>query len=142
MRAGNKLFYFFMFLLLLLFITILFITGAAISFMSLAKYSTLVETEGEVTDYLMCNPDEERQLEEAGEERGSAAVISYIVDGKTYLLATNIKKIQKNGALSSVKILYDPYFPGQAQLKEGTPLLGLILTGISVICFVLLLLLF
>ena len=106
--------------------------GAAICFISVAKYTTFAETEGEIIDYLKCNPVEDGGQQQENKEE--AVVVSYNVSGKTYHLATNIKKSSKADNPSSLKVLYNPYFPGQSQIKEGTPLLGSILIVVSIIC--------
>lgn len=121
-----------MYLFLLFFFSILFLMGAAICLISVAKFTTYAETEGEIIDYLKCNPPDDESLQKAPQQE-EAVVVSYEVGGKTYHLATNIKKSKKAGSASPLKILYDPYLPSQSQLKEGTPLLGGILVIASII---------
>ena len=129
-----------MYLFLLFFFSILFLMGAAICFMSMAKYTTFAETEGEIIDYLKCNPVEDEDQQK--DKKEEAVVISYTVGGKTYHLATNIRTGKNAEFPTSLKVLYNPYFPGQSQLKEGTPLLGGILMMVSILSLAILIFFF
>ena len=127
-----------MFLFLLLLFTVMFLLGVAVSLIRMAKYTTYAETEGVVLDFLKCNPDENEQQPGRAKAKESAVVISYTVEGKTYHLATNMKRQKNENTVMPVKVLYDPYFPGNSLLRESFPLLGRSLMLVSVICFILL----
>ena len=117
----------------------MFVLGAAISLIRMAKFTSYVETEGVVLDFLKCNPAEDAQQSIRTKGKESAVIISYTVEGKNYHLATNIKRQKDEEAVMPVKVLYDPYFPGNALLREGYPWLGRSLMLASVISFIFLL---
>lgn len=104
---------------------------------SMGMYASYVETKGEVIESLKCNPCDEGGIpgeDENAEEE--AVVIAYQVEGKTYHLATNMKKSSGSADFQrKVKVLYNPYFPDDSRIKEGNPFLGAILVGISLTGF-------
>ena len=109
---------------------LLFCAGIMILIGSAGKYATYAETDGEIVEGLVCNPCEEPDTLSGKVKKNSreAVVIAYQVEGKTYHLATNFKKT--SGAMEATKripILYNPYVPAEARLKEGSPFLGAVL---------------
>lgn len=125
---------------LITFLSLLFISGLMILLGSIGQYSSYAETRGEIIEALKCNPCDEGGI--PGEEDKSsveAVVIAYQVQGKTYHLATNLKINEKVPAQQrDVRILYNPYSPGDSRLKEGSPFLGSVLVAVSVAGFLLL----
>lgn len=114
-------------LLIVVFFSLLFIIGLLMLLSSIAKYSSYVSTQGEIVDYLKCNTKDGplEALEEEQWTEAEAAMIVYIVGGESFRLATKNKKAwKKSGAKGEVEVFYNPFDPGEAYLREGSPYLG------------------
>lgn len=122
----------------IIFLCFLFLSGLILLLGSISQYTSYVETSGQIIDALKCNPSEEEK--QTKKKKGAeAVVVAYTVGGKTYHLATNYKrKVKELVPFAQVRILYNPYFPGESRIKEGTPFLGSILVAASFIGLVLL----
>lgn len=128
--------------ILIIFLCLLFFSGLVILLGSIGHYSSYIETNGEIVEALKCNPCDEDDLFENSNKNVEAVVIAYKVDGKTFHLATNYKKTTTPSAISKdVKVLYNSFSPAESHIKEGTPWLGSVLVGISILGFLLIALL-
>lgn len=122
----------------MIFLCLLFFAGLVILLGSIGQYSSYAETSGEIIEALKCNPSDEDALFGNSNKKVEAVVIAYQVGGKTFHLATNYKKSTNSTAVPKVvTVLYNPYFPAESCIKEGTPLLGSVLVGISILGFLL-----
>lgn len=128
----------------LFFLFLVFVSGVVILLGSLSRYTSYAETEGEVIEELKCNPGEEDEIFGKGKKgQEEAVVVAYKVGGKTYHLATNYKKSHKESlSPKGIRILYNPYFPGESRIKEGSPVLGPVLIVASMVGLVLVAFLF
>lgn len=126
-------------MVLIIILSFLFVAGALVCLSSLASYAGYVATEGNVMDFLRCNTDNELTVEEEESAETDGAVVVYTVNGEIYRLVTEHKKAwKKPGAASQVKVLYNPFDPQDARIKEGTPFLGAILMAVSFFSIILL----
>lgn len=124
----------------IIFLCLLFFSGLIILLGSIGQYTSYAETTGEIIEALKCNPCDESGIPgEADNSPEEAVVIAYQVGNKTYHLATNIKKTTGVSATQKdVRVLYNPYSPGDSRIKENTPFLGAVLVAVSVAGFLIL----
>lgn len=124
----------------IIFLCLIFFSGLFILLGSLGEYTSYVETKGEVVEALKCNPCDEGGIPgEPDNAEEEAVVIAYQVEGKTYHLATNLKKSTGTAAVQrNVRVLYNPYFPDDSHIKEGNPFLGAVLVAFSLTGFLIL----